>query len=603
MSGIQTRSMSRAQASTEQPGDNVPEGDSNDLGMILNHRTGEMIPSTDELLIDLSQDGESHEENGRRNVSPIQEDDVDGNKAELLSDSSRAKHSEANGNAHDVPRPNVQIPNVDNTGSQLGQSKSCPSVFQPVNQPPVSQSVRPPMFMPHPSYMNYAPMPFQLPSQSPSNMQIQYIPVRVPSNADGQIENDAFARWSNYDILSQPIPVINSQISPKQSASNSITERPRVAEQTQPSTGNNPNHTFTNKPRVRKQKEPPIFTGDVSVDYYLDKFDEIADWNGWDDLDRAQQLRFSLSEDMEKALKGLPQSQKYHYESVKKALRQFKDDSKLTEEDFWKRNRKVSESPQLYAAELRILIRKVFAKDSAGDEHSVEDMLLKKFKSGINDSSMERWIHLSKCKTLQEAVDAAIEYESFDKSNKKPRGTCNLVEASDTQSRNSVSSTSDTGLNSIMNTMSEISAKLTTIEARQAEHTKDNQWIKSELKSLKGRTLKLETTMGYLQQNMQNSGYGGYYQSGYNNNWNRSQRQNQNRNTNRNFGNSPKFQSNSSNYSQQQTTRGFPPQTSNYQSQPVNGQSSNYSEQPHAETIPSITVSEVTDPTGTQHLN
>jgi hypothetical protein len=73
----------------------------------------------------------------------------------------------------------------------------------------------------------------------------------------------------------------------------------------------------------RRHKEPEVFKGDVSVEYYLAKFEEIADWNGWSDMDRAQQLRFSLSEKMEKSLKAIPTRRKYDYSAVKNARRQF----------------------------------------------------------------------------------------------------------------------------------------------------------------------------------------------------------------------------------------------------------------------------------------
>ena len=106
----------------------------------------------------------------------------------------------------------------------------------------------------------------------------------------------------------------------------------------------------------RKHKEPPMYNGDVSVDYYLEKFDEIADWNGWNDTDKAQQLRFSLSGKMEKALNSVPVHLKYDFGAVKKALRQFKgEDIKVTEEDFWKRTKLPKETLQEYAAEIRDL--------------------------------------------------------------------------------------------------------------------------------------------------------------------------------------------------------------------------------------------------------
>ena len=35
------------------------------------------------------------------------------------------------------------------------------------------------------------------------------------------------------------------------------------------------------KPHYHKYKEPEVFNCELSMQYYLSKFEEIGDWNGW----------------------------------------------------------------------------------------------------------------------------------------------------------------------------------------------------------------------------------------------------------------------------------------------------------------------------------
>ena len=248
----------------------------------------------------------------------------------------------------------------------------------------------------------------------------------------------------------------------------------------------------------RKEKEPPIFTGDVSVDYYLEKFDEIGDWNEWTALDRAQQLRFSLSESMEKALYSIPESKKYDYEAVKKALRQYRPaGNKVTEEDFWKRIKKHNESLHEYAAEIRDLAKKVFRGEGIADytKEQCEANLLQRFKTGLHDADMERWVHLSKCSSLQEALDAAVEYDSFGKVEKKSQGECKDV-CMPMCSRVTSGAESDSGMfQQLMQSAAEARAKINAIETCQVEHSKDIRSLKEEHKSLNGRLDRIQSSV------------------------------------------------------------------------------------------------------------
>lgn len=167
---------------------------------------------------------------------------------------------------------------------------------------------------------------------------------------------------------------------------------------------------------------PEIFKGETSLEYYLEKFDEVADWNQWTDRERAQQLRFSLSDHYTKALKSVPKHLKYDLSAVKSTLREFVGEDYSHDgrdaEAFWQRTLKPNEKIQEYAVELQILGEKAFIKNpdfAIRDESTYQKTLLNRFLTGLLDPHLERWLYKLKPIDLRQAVTAAIEYKAFDK--------------------------------------------------------------------------------------------------------------------------------------------------------------------------------------------
>ena len=93
--------------------------------------------------------------------------------------------------------------------------------------------------------------------------------------------------------------------------------------------------------------------------------------------------------------------------------------------------------------------------------------MLQCFKSGICDPDVERCNHLMNCSTLQDTVDAALEYERFNKVSRKPRSVChtvdNVLDGNNVQSMSSLSSSSpknpvnidETSLHGVIQSMNE----------------------------------------------------------------------------------------------------------------------------------------------------
>jgi hypothetical protein len=285
---------------------------------------------------------------------------------------------------------------------------------------------------------------------------------------------------------------------------------------------------------------------------------------------------------MEKSLKAIPTRRKYDYSAVKNALRQFVNADPregATEEDFWKRVKHNGENVQEYAADLRALGEKAFKGPNAPsyDEAHHEKAILQRFISGLNNSHLERWIHLKSPSNLEDALTSALEYESFEKSKKKPKDGCNTFTAyaslptediATVSAMNSGTSNEMSEMHTLMKQMAkdvhkmsenldefkrETRGKFGIIEAKQAELGRDISWLKTEMRNVKGRLDRLEIANsgqnnrgngsnggnGYRKENVGNSSFqsrgnggqssyrwdnsNGGYSSNYNKDQNRSQ--------------------------------------------------------------------------------
>jgi len=266
---------------------------------------------------------------------------------------------------------------------------------------------------------------------------------------------------------------------------------------------------------------PEKYKGDTTLEYYLSKFDEVSDWNGWSDRERAQQLRFSLSEKYDKALKGIPEERKYDYCSVKAALKQYVGEDSSRDgsdaETFWKRTLSADEKVQEYAADIRVLGEKAFKKNPKlvmTDFETYEKTLLSKFMSGLENPHMERWIHGQSPQSLQDALTSAIEFQSFEKPDavvQKPKIYQISPAPAKTQNPSQSSSHDDSNqLSEVLKMVKTLSiqfeefkrtqiSKMGTIEARLGETQRDIKSISKEITVLRADVVDLRRVSTSMQ--------------------------------------------------------------------------------------------------------
>lgn len=81
------------------------------------------------------------------------------------------------------------------------------------------------------------------------------------------------------------------------------------------------NSPFERKDRILKEKEPEKFDG-ISTDWqdYIISFEQVADWNNWNERERAQQLIMCLKGNAQKLLSECTQTDLQNYQRLKNVL-------------------------------------------------------------------------------------------------------------------------------------------------------------------------------------------------------------------------------------------------------------------------------------------
>ncbi|VDH90645.1 Hypothetical predicted protein [Mytilus galloprovincialis] len=150
--------------------------------------------------------------------------------------------------------------------------------------------------------------------------------------------------------------------------------------------------TLHEKRIVRREKEPQSFDG-KTIDWqdYLVHFEQVAEWNEWNDLERAKQIVMSLRGPAQKILK----KEKAAYVCEFEARRHSKDET-------------VSE----YGQALRRLGYLAFPNEKQ-DSEMMEKVLINKFIRGLNNLDLQKHVQFQRANTLDTAISYAIEYEAF----------------------------------------------------------------------------------------------------------------------------------------------------------------------------------------------
>jgi hypothetical protein len=165
----------------------------------------------------------------------------------------------------------------------------------------------------------------------------------------------------------------------------------------------------------RLETQPDKFDGKV-VDWrdYVVHFEQVATWNGWSDVEKAQQLTMSLRGTAQKLLGDLTPEQLNNYSTLKYVLEQ--RFSPIEREaayrcEFRTRKRQRGESSSDYGYALRRLGYRAFPQV----EHNAREIyVIDQFINGLGEQGLRRHVQFGHPTTLEVAISLAVEYEAFE---------------------------------------------------------------------------------------------------------------------------------------------------------------------------------------------
>ena len=176
----------------------------------------------------------------------------------------------------------------------------------------------------------------------------------------------------------------------------------------------------------RKPIDPETYDGKTSVEEYLKMFEEIADWNRWDDEEAAIQLSLHLKGSAKRIVKALPENQRRSYNHMWSTSILNSTFGKIVnvmalQEEFWTRTKQPEEHIPEFAIQLESIAKKAFSEfllDRNG-EKALEQLIIERFIAGVavGNHPMGRYIHLQHPSSLQQAVSLAQHYHAYDEMN------------------------------------------------------------------------------------------------------------------------------------------------------------------------------------------
>ncbi len=213
-------------------------------------------------------------------------------------------------------------------------------------------------------------------------------------------------------------------------------DSPQVAHCVTPVTNQTTPATKSQGTRFRRQRDPKSFDG-VRIDWsdYITHFEAVADWNGWDDTQKAQQLIISLDGDAMKLLGQFSPEVKSNYDKLVAEMYRCYDPCERAAAykiEFRGRKRGRNENLMFYAQELKRLVTKAYPDmPILSHEHFVVDQ----FIIGLPSLEMKKHVQFGHPKDISTAISLAIELEAFETANhmgySKPKGDVAMVRPSD----------------------------------------------------------------------------------------------------------------------------------------------------------------------------
>ena len=169
----------------------------------------------------------------------------------------------------------------------------------------------------------------------------------------------------------------------------------------------------------RREMEPDYYDGSADLNDYLEHFEQVAEYNGWSDDQRARALCTRLKGDARKILRSLSMLEKTDYGLLQMALaREFDmQEMVMAHRSVYKnRRRKKDETVAQFGFELRRLAQKAYPALSLRE---LEVHIIDQYLEGLGDKELRKHVQLHHPQTLSQAIGLAVEYCSVDNPNDK----------------------------------------------------------------------------------------------------------------------------------------------------------------------------------------
>ena len=163
----------------------------------------------------------------------------------------------------------------------------------------------------------------------------------------------------------------------------------------------------------RRERDPSKFNGKSDWGDYRVHFEYVAQWNKWSHDEKGLQLAIALTDEAREVLTSLPFEVMHDYDALAAALEHRyspvgREPQYLLE--LMSRECGPEEDVSTYGHTLRRLARKAY-----GNKKVDELILVNTFIKGLRNLDLKRHVYHAKPKSLTEAIQAAVEFEAFDR--------------------------------------------------------------------------------------------------------------------------------------------------------------------------------------------
>ena len=167
------------------------------------------------------------------------------------------------------------------------------------------------------------------------------------------------------------------------------------------------------QPCPREKIKPRVYDGTVTWREYAGQFDRISRLNGWTNAQKLDLLWVHLAGEALTYVESLTLEQTATYDRLVHALEERFGDQHLAEvykSELRGRHRQKGESLLALAQDVRKLVQKAYPDIG---RPGLEELVIEKFREALPDHDQRKAAYQSKARTLDQAVKAALDMESW----------------------------------------------------------------------------------------------------------------------------------------------------------------------------------------------